>query len=194
MWALLQARLGVAFECFASPLNAYLPQFCSGFEDVDAPFGSRGSFFGFKPLTGSFAANPPFVHPIMDSMADHISALLEAAQDRHALAFAVFLPAWREGRAFHRLSASPFLRRTVLLAAADHGYCDGASYQRKDPFQESPFDTACFFLQTDRAAQSWPADSAFEAELRTAMAQCVPSAAAVQRQLRKRKRKADDGE
>merc|ERR1712012_516024 len=101
----------------------------------------------------------------MDSMADHIVALLEAARDRHALAFSVFVPAWMEGQAFHRLSSSPFLRRKVLVAAADHGYCDGASYQRKDPFQESPYDTACFFLQTDRAAERWPADAGFEAEL-----------------------------
>ena len=55
VWQLLQGRLGVAFECFASPLNAYLPAFCSGFPDVDAPFGSSGSFFNFAPLGGSYA-------------------------------------------------------------------------------------------------------------------------------------------
>ena len=45
VFALLNARLGVAFECFASPLNTYFGHFCSAFPDTDAPFGSSGSFF-----------------------------------------------------------------------------------------------------------------------------------------------------
>lgn len=188
VWELLKSKLGVAFECFASPLNAHLPQFCSGFEDVDAPFGSRGSFFSIKPLTGSFAANPPFVHTIMDAMATHMIALLESSSSRHALAFSVFLPSWGESKAFQQLSDSAFLRRRVIIAAADHGYCDGASHQRQDPFRQSPYDTACFFLQTDRAAEKWPVDDHLEEELRQSMAKCVPLAPAVSRQMKKRKR------
>ena len=43
----LQKQWGVDIEAFASPLNATLGanHFCSAFPDVDAPFGSRGSFF-----------------------------------------------------------------------------------------------------------------------------------------------------
>ena len=43
MWRVLRERLGVGFECFASPLNCHLPRFCSAFPDVDAPFGSAGA-------------------------------------------------------------------------------------------------------------------------------------------------------
>ena len=64
VWEVCRARLGVGVECFASPLNAYLPAYGSAFADVDAPFGSRGDFFKFAPLAGSFCANPPFVHEV----------------------------------------------------------------------------------------------------------------------------------
>ena len=43
---ILKRRLGVGMECFASPLNAHFDRFASAFVDVDAPFGSCGSFFG----------------------------------------------------------------------------------------------------------------------------------------------------
>lgn len=45
-------------QCFASPLNVHLPQFCSAFPDTDTPFGSAGSFFDFVPSEGSFEVCP----------------------------------------------------------------------------------------------------------------------------------------
>ena len=194
-WRVLRRRLDVGFECFASPLNAYLPAFASGFFDVDQPFGSRGSFFALPPmLSGSFAANPPFEHSIMDATAARIEELLtaSAAAGDHALSFAVFVPGWKEGKAYAAMAASKFLRRQVLVAAADHGFCDGASHQRQDPYRKSPYDTVCFVLQTAKAARKWPVgDGApFEAELRAAMARAVPRAPAAQRQ-KKRERRAE---
>ena len=114
---------------------------------------AAGSFFDLKPSGGSFAANPPFVDCLMDACAAHVLALLEAqgAAGPSALSFVVVLPGWSETAAYTQLSASPFLRRRVLVAAADHGYCDGASHHRQDPFRESPYDTALFVLQA-RAA------------------------------------------
>jgi phosphorylated CTD-interacting factor 1 len=64
----LHRLFGVTVECFASPLNAYLPAHCSLFPDTDAAFGSMGSFFELKPGTleeGSFEANPPFIPQLM---------------------------------------------------------------------------------------------------------------------------------
>jgi len=186
---------------------------------------AAGSFFDLKPSGGSFAANPPFVDCLMDACAAHVLALLAAqgAAGASALSFVVVLPGWKETAAYAQLSASPFLRRRVLVAAADHGYCDGASHHRQDPFRESPYDTALFVLQararptrcahharavharharamharrarthavharlvapqTDRAARKWPATDEVEAELRAALAKCVPSASALKRQ------------
>ena len=89
------------------------------------------------------------------------------------------------------MAASKFLRRQVLVAAADHGFCDGASHQRQDPYRKSPYDTVCFVLQTAKAARKWPVgDGApFEAELRAAP-RAVPRAPAAQRQ-KKRERRAE---
>jgi phosphorylated CTD-interacting factor 1 len=101
---------------------------------------------------------------------------------QHALSFCVFLPGWKEDGGYQKLSNSKFLRRLVLIAASDHGYCDGAAYQRQDPYRFSPYDTAVFVLQTDKASRKWPADDKFEKELRTVFAECTPSENAVKRQ------------
>lgn len=45
MFDLLRSKASVGYECFASPLNAHFSRFGSAFPDVDAPFGSGGSFF-----------------------------------------------------------------------------------------------------------------------------------------------------
>ena len=111
VWKVLTSKLEVGFECFASPLNAYLPAYSSAFTDVDAPFGSSGSFFGLSALKGSFAANPPFVHSIMDAAAEHALSLLDAAtkaQGDHALSFVFFLPGWTESKAFFHYALPPY--------------------------------------------------------------------------------------
>ena len=54
----LHRRLGCSLEVFASPLNARYGRYCSAFADVDAPFGSLGSFYSFRPSEGSYEANP----------------------------------------------------------------------------------------------------------------------------------------
>ena len=72
-------RAQPSIECFASPLNCYYPRFCSAFADVDAPFGSLGSFFDFSPTRGTFEANPPFEPAIVTSMLDRMSQLLARA-------------------------------------------------------------------------------------------------------------------
>lgn len=200
VWRTLRSRLGVGFEGFASPLNCTLPNYCSGFPDVDGAFGTAGSFFSLSPkqtLGGSFALNPPFVHAILDAAADRALQLLDAAQAagaQHALSIAFIMPGWKETNAHARLSASPHLRRAITVAAADHGFCDGASHQRQDPFRASPYDTVIFVLQTDRAAKRWPAHDAFETEIRAGMAATVPLASAAERQEKKRKRPLNAGE
>ena len=194
VWRVLRSRLGVGFEGFASPLNCTLPNYCSGFGDVDGAFGAAGSFFRLKPqqmLGGSFALNPPFVHAILDASAERLIEMLDFASSAgadHALSFAFIMPGWKETRAYALLSGSSYMRRAITIAAADHGFCDGASHQRQDPFRASPYDTIVFVLQTDRGAKRWEAHDKFEKELREAMALTVPLASAAERQEKKRKR------
>jgi len=78
-FAVLRHRFGAAFECFASPLNCRYRWFCSLFHDTDAPFGSGGSFWHYRPKSGSFQANPPFDSATITRLAAHIDDLLQAS-------------------------------------------------------------------------------------------------------------------
>ena len=173
----LQASLGVNFECFASPLNAYYGAYCSAFADVDAPFGSRGSFAAFAPVRGAYEVNPPFVDGIIDASARRLLSLLAAAQSSaEPLCFAVVLPGWEDCAGYRALLAAPLLRRTLLVAAADHGYVDGAQHVRPRAYRASTYDTRLFVLQSDAHAAAHPLDDEAMARLETALAECTPSA------------------
>ena len=87
--------LRVEAELFASPLNCRYDVFCSAHADVDAPFGSLGSFFTFAPRDGSFEVNPPFVSALVARVAARLESLLADAEARGAaLSFAVITPHW----------------------------------------------------------------------------------------------------
>jgi phosphorylated CTD-interacting factor 1 len=110
----LGAKLGVAHECFASPMNAHYGAFNGAFLDVDAPFGSAGDFFavadrgGFR--RGAYEANPPFVSGVMDAMVDAMElALTRADADAQPLTFAVFVPGWSDEPCWAK--ARPMSRR-----------------------------------------------------------------------------------
>lgn len=114
-------------------------------------------------------------------------ALLQAAEAAGgALSFACIMPGWQEVAGWQLLQSSPFLRECLLVAAADHGFCDGSSHQARDPYRQSPFDSGLFILQTSAAAKKWGVTPPLVAQLRTAMAACVPSAAAAERQRKQR--------
>ncbi|KAK3267222.1 hypothetical protein CYMTET_24210, partial [Cymbomonas tetramitiformis] len=183
----LKQRMGVVFECFASPLNCHYEGYCSAFQDVDGPFGSRGNFFQLKgdSLEGSFEANPPFVSSVMSAMAIKMHALLKAATKRGtALSFVVVVPGWTDEPSWAIMQKSEFRRALWQVAREDHGFCDGAQHQRRDRFRASPFDTAVFVLQTAAGAAKWRATSKVERELRAAMAQAVPTPAVAQRRMK----------
>jgi phosphorylated CTD-interacting factor 1 len=186
VFEVLRRRLGVAFECFASPLNARYSRYCSAFPDTDAPFGSAGSFFAFAPKRGAYELNPPFVPSLLDRAAHRALELIVAAEAAGtALSFAVVLPGWGELEGRAALLLSPYKRLSMRCAAADHGFVDGAAHARRDPFRASPYDTDLVLLQTSAAAKQRPVDArALEQELRAAFAACVPSEAAARRQGR----------
>ncbi len=99
----------------------------------------------------------------MESASERLRQLLEAAElAGDALSFVVIIPGWKETRAWQRTSSSKYLRKSVVVAAADHGFCDGASHQRKDAFRQSPYDTGVFVLQTTKGAARWRIPASFE--------------------------------
>ena len=157
----LHEKLGVACECFASPLNARYASFCSAFFDVDRFFGSLGSFFsdGFAPTRGSFEMNPPFVPETMSRAVTKARALLERAENAdEALSFVVVVPAWRDCHFWRALLQCPFLRHEPdIVDAESHGFCDGAQHTRpsRERHRVSSYDTGVFYLQTTPASRKW---------------------------------------
>lgn len=153
-------------ECFASPLNCRYGRFCSAFPDTDQPFGSVGSFFEFAPRAGCFEANPPFIPKLIKRMAEHMTALLEAADG--PLAFVIIIPAWKDTPGWKQLYASRFNQRHVLVPQKDHGYCEGKQHIRKTRWRIASFDTSVFFWQNARAATKWPVTEQAVADLKSA--------------------------
>lgn len=212
----LRDAIGAGTECFASPLNAFFPRFFSAFPDVDAPFGSCGDFFAgaARLKRGCYQANPPFVGHVMSAMARAMRAALDVAErDDQPLTFVAFVPGWTDEPSWTALSESPHVRSKFVVAAADHGYCDGAAHQRKASFRGSLYDTGVFVLQSSRAVASaagrrvaaGPTEPGglprFEAEVRAALAgarlaasvvkAAVGDAAAGKRKKRKKRRDAE---
>ena len=193
VFRVLQEKLCVQHECFASPLNCYCGSYCSMFPDTDVPFGSHGSFWNFQVPKegGSFEANPPFVHNVMVAMVDQLDRIFEEGRSR-PLSFAVIVPAWLEDSSYQRLCAHKFLVEHFLISKQDHGFCDGAQHQRRDRYRASPYDTAFFLLQNTHGKRKWPSGPQFERDLRRAFAAGVPTTAMVKRRKKRGRGFADE--
>lgn len=178
----LQQDFGVTVECFSSPLNSYLPSYCSLFPDTDAHFASLGSFFDFYPSEGSFESNPPFVMPLMVQMVAHMEDLLSSATG--PMSFAVVVPAWVDDSHWQLLVCSTFNRGYFTVPAAEHSYCDGGQHENSivEKFRPAPFDTAVFFLQNTAGSEKWPLSAESELKLRNAFAEARPSAETLKNQ------------
>ncbi|CAM9416480.1 unnamed protein product [Chrysoparadoxa australica] len=150
----LRDQLGVALECFASPLNCRYSRYCSAFLDTDAAFGSIGSFFNFHPTHGSFQANPPFVHEVILRMAEHIDALLCEATG--PMLFVVIIPSWDHLSSWQALHQSKFMLHHIKLNQADHGYCEGKQQLRRSRFKVASFDTSLFYMANAAGEALWP--------------------------------------
>jgi phosphorylated CTD-interacting factor 1 len=180
---MLAHGLAVTHECFASPLNCYYGSYCSAFEDVDGPFGTSGSFWDFSPTQGSFQANPPFVHHVMNKMVEKIESLLQNGQS-HPFSFVVIVPVWLEESSYQQMVNSKFMVEHWIIAKADHGFCDGAQHQRRDRYRVSPYDTAIFILQNKAGRIKYPPLPSLQNDLRAAFATGVPTEAAMKRRKR----------
>lgn len=169
----LRKHFAVDLECFSSPLNCYLPKYCSVFPDTDAMFGSLGNFFDYYPSQGSFECNPPFVAELMILMLRHIEHLIEHATG--PISFLVIVPAWEADLHYVAFKNCAHQRGLLRVNAADHCYCEGAAYNRKDVFRPAPFDTALFCIQNEEGASCWPFTAVAEREIRMAFANDQPS-------------------
>nr|CAG4642351.1 EOG090X02BU [Evadne anonyx] len=164
----LYKHFGVSFECFASPLNCYFRQFSSAFPDTDGYFGSRGPILEFKPVSGSFEANPPFCEELMESMVTHFERLLSDSSE--PLSFIIFIPEWRDPAppVLKRLEDSVWKRRQVVVPTFEHEYRHG--FQHIMPKAEinvrAAHGTFIVWLQNEAGYQRWgPSDERVDALL-----------------------------
>jgi hypothetical protein len=189
-FGVLHEDLGVDLEVFASPLNSTYAWHCSAFPDTDACFGSLGSFFDLHPREGSFEANPPFVLDVMSAMVSHINSLFTASTG--PLSFVVVVPKWDQAAYYTSLSSSPRLQLKMVIVKEEHGFCDGASFQRQDRFRDSPYDTVVFLLQNQAGAKKWPASTEIEGRIRRGFAAGIPTEGMRLRQAKQGKGTADE--
>lgn len=156
----LNEELGVTHECFASPFNCYLRSYCSAFPDVDRPFGSKGSFFDFRPISGSFEVGPPYTEEVIERTASHIQDLLENSERIGTeISFIVFVPDWRDplqpGQKI--LESSRFLRKDFVLKGDEHYYIVGQQHVAEtERYFRAPFDTHVYILQSKEGNRKWP--------------------------------------
>lgn len=169
------------FECFASPLNAYLSSYGSAFFDLDWHFGSVGEFMELKFTSGCFEANPPFSPALMNAMVDKLEASIrEANKGNQALSVVVIVPTVSDdvdrtsaasrhaSSSFRRMADNPAMRCHVRLPAKEHGYVEGAQHLRPTRYKASLFETSIILLQSQRAFQD-PLPASFEEQIRAAM-------------------------
>eukprot|EP00965_Chrysotila_dentata_P089639 2959468-Pleurochrysis_carterae.AAC.1 len=113
---------------------------------------------------------------MIDVVCAHVLALLEAAEaSREPMTMVMVLPGWLDSRGWQQVNASRLLRRRLLVAAADHGFVDGAQHMRRYSYRQSPYDTALFFLQTGAAEVTTAVSDAVVADIEASLAACTPS-------------------
>lgn len=101
----------VSFECFASPINCHLRNYCSLFYDTDKYFGSHGNIFEnldkiLKNKNMDIVSNPPYQEIIINK---HIKELLKILKYNEENEFKnkiyMVLPYWKDSE-FHDLLKS----------------------------------------------------------------------------------------
>jgi len=189
----LSKQFGVTTECFASPLNAYLPNYCSVFQDSDKPFGSLGSFFDQTFNEGCYEANPPFTPELFEVMVNHMNQLLDQATG--PLAFIIFAPAWIDDPHWILLKNAKYYKHSFIVSSTNHTYCDGAFHKQPKVLDESnaskyrpaPFDTGIVIFANEMGIEKWPITAEAEESIKQAFSAAKPSLASLERSQQKGK-------
>ena len=154
----LLSEFGCILECFASPMNCRYEHFCSAHIATDASFGSIGSFFHFRPTSGSFEANPPFDDATIQKMVAHMEMLLGSSEK--PLNFAIIIPYLPDQQGWNLVYNSIYKRAHLKVLQSEHGYYEGSQHDRINRFRIAPFDTSVIFLQNEAGRSKWPATKA----------------------------------
>ncbi|CAK8992849.1 unnamed protein product [Durusdinium trenchii] len=174
VFAWLRDEMGVSAELFASPLNCFFAEYYSAFPDVDAFFGSQGSFFDLDDLPeGSYEVGPPYTEEVMELMARKLlKHLRSSAEKKQVLSFVVFVPDWGDectalglvsGEDFQPFRPELCKKQAYLLARGrEHHYISGVQFfhdsgaDASRRYYDVPHGTRIYVLQTPKAAERWP--------------------------------------
>ncbi|KAJ8608427.1 hypothetical protein CTAYLR_010331 [Chrysophaeum taylorii] len=169
-------KWGCQGECFATPFNATLGQYCSPFLETDEVFGSEGSFFDFDPGQGNFEINPPF-SLADDAVVKRLAALLTEAQERRQpLSFTLVHTEAHAKTCRAHEGFAKFIAAEMLLEREAHYYLEGDTFQRARPRAYlPPFRTAVVFASTDAARSKWPITPLLLRDIRRAFAYTPPA-------------------
>jgi len=163
----LTSAYAVSTECFASPLNCYLPNFHSAFPDTDAWYGSHGSFFALRCTDGSYESNPPFLELNMCCNALMVLLLLERAEHAGAaLQFVVVWPGWDDTPGYTLLVDSGYCRRFLSLGKHEHTYKEGFQHRSSQLYRSSQAKSFVFWMQTSEAMRQYAVTEEGVAEFR----------------------------
>ncbi|CAL4067451.1 unnamed protein product, partial [Meganyctiphanes norvegica] len=138
-------------------LNAYINRLIRIFSGMRLFFEKIWPILDFKPVCGSFEANPPFCEELMEQTVRHFEKLLSESQE--PLSFIVFIPEWREPApsALLHLEASRFNRKQIVLLAYEHEYRHGFQHfmPKSEIVQKSSHGTVAVWLQNDAGFARW---------------------------------------
>jgi hypothetical protein len=70
--------------------------------------------------------------------------------------FTVIIPAWEGHPCWMNLEGSRYTQHRILLAAADHGFFEGAQHNRANRYRAASTATSVLFLQNESARVRWP--------------------------------------
>ena len=92
---LMLTDFNLNFECFASSINSVFKNYCSLYYDVERFFGSKGTLFNLKPISGTFSFNPPYQTKLITKGINRLfQHLSEATKNKKKLNFIITIPIW----------------------------------------------------------------------------------------------------
>jgi Phosphorylated CTD interacting factor 1 WW domain len=116
-------------EGFASAFNHFFDAYCSAFPDLEACFGSRGSFFNADLSSDNLVfCNPPFDVSVMKCMITKVLNLLnKAVANNYDQSFKLTFPHWRDMKELAWLSRVEFCKEYSQIPKAKTEFVDSSS-------------------------------------------------------------------
>ncbi|CRG98858.1 conserved Plasmodium protein, unknown function [Plasmodium relictum] len=146
---ILAKELEIKRECFSSPFNAVLKNYCSFFSDIDIFFGSSSNFFEFNLQSGSYEVNPPFDIFLINKLIIYI--LHNLKKELYELTFFLIIPLIKDKNYFYELLfSSPYISYYFFLKGNSYTFSTRL-FDKREKEYTSTCDCFVFILQNKKA-------------------------------------------